>query len=160
MNAPTHCPQENSTTYLHFVLLLLRLVTNPPTIRHLARLLCPSCCAPTVLPHLNLNRSSLGSDSPLRIALGSRLHPQGAVRGLVMVVFDPPQELPRYVFHRLETRLSDIVPLEVAKEGLGQTVRPRTPPGSVAGDEPHGWRVHFEPPLVIWCASELRLPNS
>jgi hypothetical protein len=42
--------------------------------------------------HLILDSSSLVSDSPLRIALGWRLHPQGAVRGLVVVVFDPPQE--------------------------------------------------------------------
>src|SRR4029077_5470870 len=100
MNAPRHCPQENSTTYLHFVLLLLRLVTNPPTIRHLARFLCPSCFAPTVLPLLIFDRWSLVSDQPLRQALGWRLHPQGPVRGLVIVVFDPPQELTRYVFHR------------------------------------------------------------
>jgi len=110
----------------------------------------PFVLRPTVLPHLILDRSSLVSYQPLRIALGWRLHPQGTVRGLVIVVFDPPQELTRYVFHRFETRLIDIVPLEAAKERLGQTVRLRSPPGSVAGDEPHGWRVHFEPPFVIW----------
>jgi len=52
-----------------------------------------------------LDRSSLVSDQPLRIALGWQLHPQGTVRGLVIVVVDPPQELTRYVFHRFETRL-------------------------------------------------------
>jgi len=58
------------------------------------------------------------------------------VRGLVIVVFDPPQELTRYVFHRFETGLIDIVPLEAAKERLGQTVRLRTPPGVWQGMSP------------------------
>ena len=91
-----------------------------------------------VLPHLMLDRSSLVSDSPLRIALGWRLHPQGAVRGLVIVVFDPPQELTRDVFHRLETRLIEIVPLEAAKERLRQTVLLQTPSGRVARYESPG----------------------
>jgi hypothetical protein len=48
MNVPTHWSQENSITYLDFVLRLLRLVTNPLTIRLSASLPCPARFVPTV----------------------------------------------------------------------------------------------------------------
>src|SRR5262245_22632263 len=50
MNAPAHCPQGNFIIYFQFVLLLLRLITNLPTMRHPARPLCPSRFAFTPLP--------------------------------------------------------------------------------------------------------------
>ena len=48
-----------------------------------------------VLPRLSVDRSLLVFDEPRRIALGRRLHGQGAVRRLPVVMVDPRRHLPR-----------------------------------------------------------------
>ena len=72
-----------------------------------------------VLPRLIVDRSCLVFDEPRRIELDRRLHPQGAVRRLLVVMVDPRRHLPLHRFQRVETRLVHIIPFEAAEEGLG-----------------------------------------
>ncbi len=99
----------------------------------------------TVLPRLIVDRSCLVFDSPRCIALDRRLHGQGAVRRLPVVMVDPRRHLSPDRVHCVETRLVHIIPCEAAEEGLGSSIRLRTPPGRVTGDEPHGSHERSEP---------------
>jgi hypothetical protein len=72
-----------------------------------------------VLPRLIVDRSCLVFDSPRRIELDRRLHVQGAVRRLPVVMIDPCQHLLPHLFPCVETGLVHIIPFEAAEEGLG-----------------------------------------
>ena len=77
--------------------------------------------------------SCLGLTTPHE--LGWRLHPQGAVRHLSVVMADPRGHLSYRVFPRLATGLIHVIPFDAAEQRFRQAIRLRTPQGCVTGDE-------------------------